>query len=195
MPADCSSSEVHPKFPILQKLAAKGASMPDAQIGRSRPSPPCVVTKSTTASRPSPDLRLVNTNGRSPRMRCRVARHHLEAGTDQRGQIDLVDDEQIGAGDARTALARDLVAGRDVDDVDRQIGQFGREGRRQIVAARFDQHDVDSRKQPGQLGDRREVDRSVLADCGMRTAAGLDAADPLRRQAPLRVRNSASSRV
>ena len=42
----------------------------------------------------------------------RVAVHHLEVGADQRREIDLVDDQQVGAGDAGPALARDLVAGR-----------------------------------------------------------------------------------
>ena len=32
------------------------------------------------------------------------------------------------------------------------------------------------------LGDRGEIDRGVLADRGVRAAAGLDAADALRRQ-------------
>src|SRR5688572_14770046 len=65
-----------------------------------------------------------------------VAVHHLKARSDQWRQVDLVDDQEVGAGDAGAAFARDLVAGGDVDDIDRQIGQFGREGRRQIVAAR-----------------------------------------------------------
>src|SRR5205823_3088666 len=44
--------------------------------------------------------------------------HHLEAGADIRGEVDLVDHQEIGTGDARPALARDLVAGGDVDDID-----------------------------------------------------------------------------
>ena len=88
------------------------------------------------------------------------------------------------AGDARSALARDLVAGGDVDDVDGDVGEFRAKGRRQVVAAGF--HEDDSR--PGKRAlisaDRREIDRGVLADRGMRAAAGLDAEDavgPRRR--------------
>ncbi len=134
------------------------------------------------SSTPSPVLRLVKTKRALAAHPPRVAVHDFEAGADQGCQIGLVDDEQVGAGDARAALARDLVAGGDVDDVDRQIGEFGRKGRGKVVAARFDQDQVELREQPVHLGDRGEVDRGVLADRGMRAAAGLDAADALGRQ-------------
>src|SRR5215470_17116964 len=98
----------------------------------------------------------------------RVAVHNFEAGADQRGEIDFVDDEQIGAGDAGTAFARDLVTGGDIDDIDRQIGEFGREGRGKVVAARLDQYQIETRKHAVHLGDGGEIDRGVLADRGMR---------------------------
>ena len=45
------------------------------------------------------------------------------------------------------------------------------------------------------LGDRREVDRGVLADRRVRAAAGLDADDAFLRQRLAAVRISASSLV
>ena len=72
---------------------------------------------------PCPLFRLVNTNGRSPRILRGIALHHLERGADVRREVDLVDDQQIRLGDARPALARDLVAGSDVDHVEREVGQ------------------------------------------------------------------------
>src|ERR1700722_608495 len=111
-----------------------------------------------------------------------VAVHHLEARADQRRQIDLVDDQQVGSGNPRAALARDFIAGGDVDHINRQIGELGRKCRGEIVAARLDQDHVKPRERPVQFGDRREVDRGVLADRGVRTAAGLDAADAFGRQ-------------
>ena len=75
-----------------------------------------------------------------------------------------------------------FLAAGDVDDVDRQIGELGREGRGEIVAAGFDQNKVERGKAPAHVVDRREVDRGVLADRGVRTAAGLDAHDALGRQ-------------
>src|SRR5918994_6524456 len=63
--------------------------------------------------------------------------HDGKARADMRREVDLVDDEEIGAGDARPALARDLLAARYVDDVDREIGELRREGGGEIVAAGF----------------------------------------------------------
>ena len=58
--------------------------------------------------------------------RGRVAGHHGEVGADPAGEVGLVDDEQIGAGDAGAALARDLVAAGHVDHehlaVDEPVG-------------------------------------------------------------------------
>ena len=57
-----------------------------------------------------------------------VAVHDVQAGADEGGEVDLVDDQQVAAGDAGAALAGDLVAGGDVDDVDGEVGEFGAEG-------------------------------------------------------------------
>ena len=72
-----------------------------------------------------------------------------------------------------------LVAGGDVDDVDREIGKLGRERRGEIVAAGFDQHQIERREFLPHVGDGREIGRGVLADRGVRAAAGFDAGDAL----------------
>src|ERR1700694_712473 len=51
--------------------------------------------------------------------------HFFQRGTDMGREVDLVDDEEIRSGDAGAAFRGNLVAGRDVDHVDRQIGEFG----------------------------------------------------------------------
>src|SRR5262249_50055990 len=56
-----------------------------------------------------------------------VALHHGKAGADVRREVDLVDDQEIRARDARSALARNLVAARDVDDIDRGVDELGAE--------------------------------------------------------------------
>ena len=71
------------------------------------------------------------------------------------------------------ALARDLLAGGHVDHVDREIGQLGREGGGEIVAARFDEHDLELGPLAHDVGHGREVDRGILADRRVRAAAGL----------------------
>jgi len=69
----------------------------------------------------------------------------------------------------------------------------GEEGGGEIVAAGFDQHHVEVRKFGAHVGDRGEIHRGVLAYCGMRASAGLDAGrcDPASAS-PERTRNSAS---
>src|SRR5215831_13517505 len=64
-----------------------------------------------------------------------VALHDIERGADMRRKVDLVDDQEVGAGNARSAFGRNFVAGRHVDHIDGEVGQLGRERRRQIVAA------------------------------------------------------------
>jgi hypothetical protein len=115
----------------------------------------------------------------------RVAIHHFERSSHIRRQIDFIDHQQIGADDARSALARDLVAAGHVDHVDGGVHQLRAERRRQIVAAAFDEDQLQARMRALQILDRFQVHGSVLADGGMRAAAGLDAGHALGRQRAL----------
>ena len=54
--------------------------------------------------------------------------HDVEGGVDLFGDVDFVDDQHVGFGDAGAALAGDFVAGGDVDDVEGQVAEFGAEG-------------------------------------------------------------------
>src|SRR6202035_1408895 len=101
---------------------------------------------------------------------------------DMRGEVDLVDDQEVRAGNAGTTLGGDLVAGGDVDHVDGEIGEFRGKGGGEVVAAGFDQHQIETRKFRAHVGDRGEIHRGVLADRGVGAAAGLDAGDAVGRQ-------------
>ena len=148
------------------------------------PTMPRSSMKRMTSSSPWPVLRLVNTNGRSPRIfRASRSMTSSDAPT-MRREVDLVDDEQVRARDAGAALARNLVAGRDVDHVEREVGKLRAERRGQVVAAALDDDEVEIAEAPREPVDRLEVDRGVLADRRVRAAAGLDADDALRRAAP-----------
>jgi len=107
--------------------------------------------------------------------------HQVDVGAHGARQVALVDDEQIGARDAGPALARHLVAARNVDDVDDEVGQLARVVGGQIVAAALDQQQV-----RGELGlqalQRQQVGADVLAHGGVRAAARLDGDDALGRQ-------------
>src|SRR5262249_42695288 len=112
----------------------------------------------------------------------RVTSHHSKVGSDVRREIDLVDDEQIAAGYAGSALARHLVAAGHVDDVDTHVNQLRAERCGEVVAPGFEKDDFDIRKLRAHLVERLVIDRGVLADRGMRAAAGLNALDALDRQ-------------
>src|SRR5262245_27860429 len=64
-----------------------------------------------------------------------VTLHDAEVGIDEGRKVDLVDDEQIRFRDARTTLARNLVAFGHIDDVDVSVDEFRTEGSRQVIAA------------------------------------------------------------
>ena len=93
------------------------------------------------------------------------------------------------------ALARDLLAAGDVDDVDGEVGELGAEGGGEVVAAGFDQQQLEAGEAAGHLAHGGQVDRGVLADRGVRAAAGLDAQDALGSSAPATVSRRWSSLV
>src|SRR5882672_10299970 len=112
----------------------------------------------------------------------RVPVHDLERRADHGREVDLVDDQQVRLGDARAALARDLVTGGDVDHVEGEVGQLRAESRSEVVASRFDEDDLEVAEGAVQPRYGLEVDRGVLADRGVRAAAGLHADDALGRE-------------
>src|SRR5262245_40092278 len=80
---------------------------------------------------------------------------HGEIDADIRGEVSLVDDQQIGAGDGGPALPGDLFALADTDRIKGEISKIGGEGRGKIVATRFDEHDIEFRMTAAELGDGR----------------------------------------
>jgi hypothetical protein len=56
----------------------------------------------------------------------RVDVHLLERRTDMGGEVDLVDDKKVRAGNAGPPLGGDFVACRDINDIDGEISQFRR---------------------------------------------------------------------
>lgn len=108
----------------------------------------------------------------------RVALHDSQIRANRLSEVDLVDDKQVAARDAGPALARHLVAARDVDDVDDKVGQLARVVRRQVVASGLDQQQV-RLELPLQRLQGQEVRADVLPDGGVRTASCLDGANAL----------------
>ena len=111
----------------------------------------------------------------------RVTRHYAEVGADERREIRLVDDEEIGLGDPWPALPGNLVAARHVDHVDRVVGKIAAELGGKVVSAAFHEQQLRTQGLHQQLeGD--EIRTDVVTNGRMRAATGLDGADPLGRQ-------------
>src|SRR5947199_134440 len=111
-----------------------------------------------------------------------VALHDGEVGADVGREVDLVDDEQLRARDARPALARDFLALGNVDHVEGRVHELGAEGRGQVIAAALEQQELEVREILQEEVHRLEVYRRVFTNRGVRAPAGLDADDALGRQ-------------
>jgi hypothetical protein len=98
----------------------------------------------TSASRASSWL--VITKGRAPRMRCVSASITARSAPTCGARSVLLMTNRSLLVMPGPAFARDLLAGGDIDHVDREVRQLGAEGRGQVVAARLDEHDVGVRK-------------------------------------------------
>ena len=118
-------------------------------------------------------------DGQAVASRVRVGQHQLHVRADIRCEVGLVDDQEVGAGDAGAALARDVVAAGDVDDEDLHVGERRAEDRREVVAAALDEDEVQRPLVALELLDRLEVHGDVVADRGVRAAARLHRNDPL----------------
>ena len=111
----------------------------------------------------------------------RVALHDAQVRTHNLGQVRLVDDQQVALGNTRPSLSRNLVAATDIDDIDDKVGQLAAVVCREVVAAGLDQQQLRA-ELVVQVRQRGQVGANVLAHSGVRAAARLDGADPLRRQ-------------
>src|ERR1700741_2720810 len=89
----------------------------------------------------------------------------------QRSQIDLVNDEKVGAGNPRTTLTRNLLTFSNVNYVDRQVRQFGAESCSQIIPARFYKAQFRVREFFIHLFNGGEVHRGIFTNCSVRTAS------------------------
>ena len=92
-------------------------------------------------------------------------------------EVNLVDDEQVGLGDAGAALARDFVPAAHIDDIDGEVCQFRAERGGEVVSAAFHQHQLKAGMAGLKLFNCLNVHGGVFADGGMRAAARFNADD------------------
>ena len=136
-----------------------------------------------TSSTPSPDVAPREDDGAALAHAPGVAGHHLEVAPTCGARSVLLMTSRSLCVMPGPALARDLVAAGDVDDVDRVVDELAAVLRGEVVAAALDEQQL-GRDVAHQLLERVEVLADVLADRGVRAAAGLDGADLRRRAAP-----------
>src|ERR1700746_2241976 len=91
----------------------------------------------------------------------RVALHDFERGTHVRSKINFIYYKQVRASDSGTALARNLIALGDVDDVDPDVDELGAERGCKIIAAALDEDQLEARKRALEIGNRLQVHRSI----------------------------------
>ena len=113
-----------------------------------------------------------------------VGGHLLQVHLDVGRQVDLVDHQQVAAGNPEAALARDVATLRHVDHVDLVIHQVGAETGRQVVAAALDECHAGIREAVLEAEQSIRVHGNVIAHRGMRAAARFHAHDPALRQDP-----------
>lgn len=118
---------------------------------------------------------------RSP-LGLRVSLHHAEVGPDEWGEVDLVNDEEIAGANRGSTFSWDFVSFGDIDDVNERIDQLWGKGGGEIVAAAFDEQQLETGEFRLQCTTGLLVHRRVVADRGVRTSAGFDSSDPFGRQ-------------
>ena len=101
---------------------------------------------SATRSRPSPVRQLVRSTGRPFRTSSASPLHEREIDAHVGRQVRLVDDEQVGPDNAGAALARNVAAAGDVDHEHPVVHQVEGEGGGEVVAAAFDQDQIEGAK-------------------------------------------------
>lgn len=109
----------------------------------------------------------------------RVPSHHFEVRAHARGQIRLVDYEQVRLGNAGAAFAWNFVATANVDDLNRVVSQLAAETGGQIIAAGFDEQDI-RLELPMQFFECEQIGGNVLSNGRMWTAARFHCANAVR---------------
>ena len=102
----------------------------------------------------------------------RVAFHYAQVRPHGGGKVGFVNDQQVGLGNARTALAGDFIAAGDVDDVNGVVGEFAAEMGGEVVPTGFNQQQI-GLEGAVKLLEGQEICGNVFADGGVGAAAGL----------------------
>ncbi len=134
---------------------------------------------------PLPCLEISEHKRQVPAHATTVSIHHRQIGPHRGREVDLVDHQQVRARDSRTAFARNLIAGRDIDHINHCVHEFWAERRGQVITAAFHEHDTHIRMAAEQFIERFLIMRRILANRGMRAPARFDTENAVLRQRTL----------
>ena len=108
-----------------------------------------------------------------------VVGHDVEICADMGSEGDFIDEEEVAVADGGAAFAGDFVSFGDIDDVDEDVHQFGRECGGEVIATAFDEDELEGGEAAVELGHGGVIHAGVVPDGGVRAAAGFDAHDAL----------------
>src|SRR5579871_32926 len=108
----------------------------------------------------------------------RVALHYLQRSTNVRCEINLVDDEQIGPLDPRSAFPRNLVPFRHINDINPDINQLRAERRTQVIASALHKNQLQTRYRLFEFRDSLQIHRCIFPYRRVRARPGFNTADP-----------------
>ena len=111
-----------------------------------------------------------------------IGGHHFQISTHIGREVGFVDQQQVAGADGWATFAWDFIALGDIDDVDVGVDEFGRKGRREIVAATFDEDELQIGVSIFEIDNGGHVHAGVVADRRVRTASCLDAAHSIGGQ-------------
>src|SRR5258705_1269634 len=150
---------------VSEASASRPGSNPEKDSGKD-----CIGNRSNSGAgtrigrnhRPS----LANPNG--------VGMHLLKIDANIGSEIDLIDDEQVASQKAWPSLPRDVITTGNINHEYPPVDEIKRKGRGEIVAARFEQDQLDAGEFGFKIVACSYVERRILPDDGMRASTGFD---------------------
>ena len=103
----------------------------------------------------------------------RVTFHYFEVCSDGLGKVRFVDDQQVGLGDARPALAGDFVTARDIDNLDGVIGEFATEASSEVIPSGFEEEKIGF-EFAMKFFQSQKIGGNIFANSSVRTATRFD---------------------
>ena len=111
-----------------------------------------------------------------------ISFHDFQRSADVWSEVNLVNDQKVGFGDAWSSFAGDFFPTGHINDINRQIGKFRTESRGQVIAARLNKYNVGIWVPFQHPIDGFQIDRRVLANGRVWAPSGFNSENPFGRK-------------